>query len=602
MSTAIVESSSVEPVSTAEAVVRPRIWPLLLIAVLEASALTMPFMLNRTGGFFQFGSMVAGPAVGSLLLLIWLLAFSRIPGRVRWTCAALGIGCLIGVMLLVHPEVSPMGVHLFGVPLATISLAIAALCSGNLAWPIRWRVCLAVWCLGLAVMLLFRNSGMRGEMLPELAWRWSASSEARYLELLATQPAGAEAVDSAPGGKVILQAGDWPGFRGAARDGRNLTDRVSSDWKRTPPKLIWERPVGPGWSSFAVVDGRVFTQEQRGESEAVVCWSAETGAELWSHVDEARFWESVAGAGPRATPTFSEGRLFTVGATGLVNCLDAATGKPLWRVDLVELTQASLPQWGFAGSPCVIGSRVFVQAGAPGDDVLALDVATGEVLWRARWDAQGRSGYCSVQPAVLDGVPQILVAHGGGLASYDPDTGRELWRHGLDFPNRIVQPAVLDGRQILFPSGESLGTRLLQVSRQGDQWSVAPMWDAADLEPNFSDMVCHDGHAYGFDRNIFACLDTRDGVVKWKRGRFGSGQVLALTQQGFLLVISEKGDAVLLRANPDRLEEITRFPALRGKSWNHPVVAHGRLYVRNAENAACYEIGEAIDDGPRVAL
>jgi outer membrane protein assembly factor BamB len=575
-------------------VVRPRIWPLVLIALAEALILALPFLLDRTGGFFQFGSMVGGPALGSLLLLIWLLGFSRIPWRVRLIGALVGIGAMVAVMSLVNKEVSPVGVHLFGTPLATLSLAAAALCSGNLAWSVRWKVCLAVWCLGLAVMLLFRNDGMGGEMLPALQWRWSPTSESRYLQSLATRQATKDSASPAPAKppSIRLRPGDWTGFRGAARDSIQATDRLATNWKESPPRQLWKRDVGPGWSSFAIVDGRIFTQEQRGEAEAVVCWSADTGEELWVHTDEARFWESVAGAGPRATPTFADGRLFTTGATGLVNCLDAATGKRIWSVDLKTSAGSATPQWGFAASPCVIGDQVFVQAGAPGDDLLALDARTGEVRWKARWDGRGRSGYCSAHPAQLDGVEQILVTHGGGIASYDLATGDELWRHELEFPNRIIQPGVLDANHVVLPSGESVGTRLLEVTREGSAWKVEPRWDAEDLEPNFSDMVAQGGHLYGFDRNIFVCFDATTGEERWKGGRYGSGQVVSLPAQGLLFVISEKGEAVLLRANPDRLEELGRFRALDGKTWNHPVIAHGRLYVRNGETAACYDIGE----------
>src|SRR5262249_625934 len=145
---------------------------------------------------------------------------------------------------------------------------------------------------------------------------------------------------------VVLQPGDWPGFRGKDRDGRYKGARIATDWDERPPRQVWRQRVGPGWSSFAVVGTRLYTQEQRGPNEAVVCYDAGSGAELWSHEDAARFSETMAGPGPRATPTFHEGKIYAQGATGKLNCLDAATGRVLWSHDVAADSGAALPLWG----------------------------------------------------------------------------------------------------------------------------------------------------------------------------------------------------------------------------------------------------------------
>src|SRR5205814_9602292 len=202
------------------------------------------------------------------------------------------------------------------------------------------------------------------------------------------------------------------------------------DWQQHPPQLLWRHRVGPGWSSFAVVGTRLYTQEQRGEDEVVVCYDTDSGAELWVHQDSARFTEVVAGPGPRATPTFHDGKLYALGAAGRLNCLDAATGRALWSRDIVADSGAKVPQWGFAASPLVAAGVVTVFAGGPeGKSVLGYDAGTGDVAWSA---GMGEFSYCSTQLSRLAGVDQLLVSTEKGVTAFDPSPGTVLWQH--DWP------------------------------------------------------------------------------------------------------------------------------------------------------------------------
>jgi outer membrane protein assembly factor BamB len=370
---------------------------------------------------------------------------------------------------------------------------------------------------------------------------------------------------------------------------------ITGDWAAFPPRLVWRQRVGPAWSSPILVGGLLFTQEQRGNREAVVAYDAASGREDWVHEDDGRFEEGVSGPGPRATPAFAGGRVYALGATGRLNCLDAATGRVIWARDAAADAGATAPQWGFSGSPLVTGNLVIMFAGGNQQkSLLAYRAESGDLAWTA--DA-GTSVYGSPQPATLVGVPQILFFGDKGLAAFDPATGAVLWEHPTPAPGapRSIQPHPLGADQVLVASEADLGLALVEVAHGGSTWSAERRWTSRDLKPAFNDFVVHDGHAYGFDGSIFTCVDLQTGKRRWKGGRYGHGQVVLLADPGLLLVVSETGEVVMLAADPKELRELGRFQAIEGKTWNHPVVARGRLYVRNGEEMACYELAPAAE-------
>lgn len=417
-------------------------------------------------------------------------------------------------------------------------------------------------------------------------WRWTPSAEDLYRAERERRQAEASVPVSAA--ELTVQSGDWPGFRGPQRDSVVRGLSIDTDWKAAPRKL-WRQRVGPGWSSMAVVGNRLFTQEQRDDSEAVVCLDAATGREVWVHSDAARFTDDQAGPGPRATPTFADGRLYALGGTGILNCLDAGTGERMWSHDLVAEMDAHKPIWGFSSSPLIVqGLVVLFAEGEGGQTLLAYDAQSGKLAWTA--DA-GKAGYSSPQRMSVDGMEQILFLGVSGLIGVDPPSGKVLWQLGL--PNaglfRPLQPHSFGDGRILIAS-ESDGVIFVNVQRDGEGWTVARSRTSRSLKPSFNDFVVHDGCIYGFDGSIFCCVDAETGQRRWKEGRYEHGQVLLLEKQSLLLVVSEKGEVILLKANPQEHEEIGRFKAIEGKTWNHPVIAHGRLYVRNGEEMACYQL------------
>ncbi len=312
---------------------------------------------------------------------------------------------------------------------------------------------------------------------------------------------------------------------GAARDARLTGVRIATDWDQKPPRELWRHRVGPAWSSVAVIGDRLFTQEQRGDDELVVCYDVTSGAQRWAHRDATRFNEVVAGPGPRGTPTFDQGNLYALGASGQLNCLDAATGAVHWSHDILADSGGKLPQWGYSGSPLVAEGIVSVFAGGPaGKSVLGYRADTGELAWSA---GEGQLSYCSTQLATIGGSEQLLIATDAGLTAFQPANGEILWRH--DWPTegiaRIVQPSVLGESDILIGTGMGVGTRRISVSSSGDQWPIKELWTTKSFKPYFNDQVVQGDHLYGFDGAVLMCVSLDDGQPRlagpWLRQRAG---------------------------------------------------------------------------------
>jgi outer membrane protein assembly factor BamB len=425
-----------------------------------------------------------------------------------------------------------------------------------------------------------------------MRWRWSQSPEESMLATRksegATEPRRLDTGDIG----LALANPEWPGFRGADRTSRSRGPQISTNWTDRPPRQLWKIPVGPAWSSFAVAGNFLFTQEQRGPMETVVCYEAETGREVWRQGIETRFDDPMGGPGPRATPTLAGGGLFVTGGTGAFLRLDPATGEVVWRHELRTLAGRDAPAWGFAASPLVVGSVAIAYAGGPGDKgLLAFDVASGALRWSA---AAGDHSYSSPQLNTIAGESLVLMLTNAGLVLLDPATGREALNYAWKFINyRALQPHVLGDDTILLATGMSTGTRAIRVTHAGGRLAAEAIWTSRSLKPDFTDFVSYQGYAYGVDGALFTCVDLKTGERRWKGGRYGKGQVVLLENSGLLLVGGEQGQVVLLRADPGGHVEVASFKALEGKTWNHPVVVGDRLFVRNSQEAAGYRLALA---------
>jgi outer membrane protein assembly factor BamB len=537
---------------------------------------------------------ILGGVVGGLAIVVWWLFFSRAPWAERVGALGLMILAPIGTKLLVHESIAGggMGMMIFFLVIPPLCLALVAWAwvSRRLAAVPRVAALLAAVLVSCGCFALLRTGGVSGNGGSDWHWRWTKTPEERLLERAVDAPvsrAGAASAALAPDPTVASEA-EWPGFRGSERDGIVRGARIATDWSASPPVELWRRPIGPAWSSFAVRGNLFYTQEQRGENEIVACYELRTGVPVWTHADAVRFWESNAGAGPRATPTLHGGRVYTLGATGILNALDAATGAVVWSRDAAADTGKAVPGWGFSGSPLVVGDVVIVHAGV----LVAYGLATGE----RRWLGPDRGGsYSSPHLVILDGVEQVLMSSGAGATSVVPADGKVLWEH--DWPGgSIVQPALTADGDVLLNSIDmtgGVGVRRLAVKQGTDGWRLEERWTSKALKPYFNDFVVHGGHAFGFDGSILACIDLADGKRKWKGGRYGNGQLVLLPDEDLLLVLSEEGDLALVAAVPDAFTELARVPALEGKTWNHPVLVGDVLLVRNAEEMAAFRLSLA---------
>ena len=558
-----------------------RLWPGVVIVVLQwLVRFTLPVVAPDLGSF----AVLAGP-IGALAVVVWWVFFSRAPWSERVGAILLMIAGMAATPYILDESIRTgnLGMQFFIYAPAVLSL-------GFVAWAVATRdlpdgrrraAMVATILLACGGWALFRSEGLDGEGAPMLTWRWAETAEER---LLAQADNELAALPAAP---PAAEAG-WPGFRGPDRDGSVSGVRIETDWSASPPVELWRRPIGPGVSSFAVGGDLLYTQEQRGGDEVVASYSVATGEPVWRHQDAARFWDSHVGAGPRGTPALSGGQVYAFGATGILNALDAFDGHVVWSRNAASDTDTKVPEFGFTSSPLVVGDAVVV---AVAGKLAAYAAATGDPRW---FGPKGGGGYSSPHLLTIDGVAQVLLLSGAGATSVAPADGAPLWEYrwpGYSY----LQPALTAGGDLLVSDVEFMpaGMRRLAVRRGPGGWTVEERWSSAGLKPHFNDFVVHRGHAYGFDGSILGCIDAANGERRWKGGRFGHGQLVLLRDQGVLLVLSEHGELALVRATPDRFEELARFQAIEGRTWNHPALVGDFLLVRNGEEMAAFRLSLA---------
>jgi outer membrane protein assembly factor BamB len=552
------------------------LWPGIIIVVLQwLVRFGLPALFPGSGGFGVLGGLAGGLAV-----FIWWAFFSRAARFERWGAVALMIVLLIATSRLVHESVltgmQGMMYFVYTVPVMSLAFVIWAVASRNLSNLLRRVLMVISLLLACGVWTLLRSEGITGEGSAKFVWRWKETSEDRFLSRYG---------DESPAVRPSMEAKDrkaeWPGFRGPNRDAHVHGLRIKTDWHASPPVELWRRPVGPGCSSFAVRGDLFYTQEQRGDEEVIACYSMASGGLVWSHGDSARFWDSHAGAGPRSTPTLKGSRVYTLGATGILNVLDADSGRLIWSRNAALDTGVDIPGWGFTSSPLVIEDVVIV---ALAGTMIAYDVKTGDRQWLG---PDGGKGYSSPHLLNIEGVQQVLLMSEAGATSVIPEDGSVLWEYSCP-RERIIQPALTQDGDLLI-SAEGKGLRRISVDKEPAGWKIEERWKTYQLKPNFNDLVVHEGYVFGFDGPLLVCIDVMDGKRCWKGGRY-SGQLLLLDNQDLLLVVSEKGELVLINASPDKYTELARFPAITGKTWNHPVLTGDILLVRNAREMAAFRL------------
>jgi outer membrane protein assembly factor BamB len=386
----------------------------------------------------------------------------------------------------------------------------------------------------------------------------------------------------------------WTDFRGPNRDGVYSEAAISTDWPPQGPPRLWKQPIGGGYASISFGEGRAYTIEQRRDKEAVTAYDPETGRELWAFSYPASFDEVLGGPGPRATPVDRGGLVYSLGANGDLYALVAATGKPKWSKNILTDNAATNKHWAMAGSPLVMEDKVIVTPGGTnGRSIVAYNRETGAPVWRSLND---RAGYTSPILADLAGRKQIVWISAERAVGIAPEDGKLLWEYpfpaGMDM--NCSQPIAVDESHVLLSSSDAGGAAMLEISKsdKNDGFSAREVWKTNRFKNKFNSSVIRDGYAYGFDEAILACIDLKTGELKWKGGRYGYGQLLLAGDQ--LVITTEEGDVVLVKAAPDGFHEVTRFPAVEGKTWNIPAIDHGLLLVRNSTEMTCFRIGRTL--------
>jgi outer membrane protein assembly factor BamB len=602
-----------------------RFWPAVVIAIVQLLVMFGGPVVAPDAGL-PIGML--GGVVGALAIIVWWVFFSRAPWFERVGAIVLMMVAVWTARAVAHESIvgAGQGNLIFILPIPYLSLALVAwaVATRYLQDGARRATLVAAILLACAPFALIRTDGVSGTV-SQFHWRWTPTAEQLLLAQGGDEPkplppsaapapsatpveipketptargsAPPVAIPVAPAAEKIEPAAkaatdtpaEWPGFRGPGRDSVVRGVRIETDWTKSPPVVIWRRAIGPGWSSFAVRGDLLYTQEQRGDDELVSCYRMSTGEPVWRHRDAVRFYESNGGAGPRATPTLSHGRVYTLGATAVLNALDAGTGSVVWSRNAASDTGRKIPDWGISSSPLVVDDMVIV---AVSGTLAAYDLATGKPRWTG---PQHGGSYSSPQLVTIDGVAQVLLLSAPGAVSVSPADGKLLWEHTWE-GGAIVQPGRTADGGILINAMSmmgGLGTRRLAVAHGAGGWTVEERWTSNGLKPYYNDFVVHKGHAYGFDGNILASIDLEDGKRTWKGGRYGNGQLVLLADQDLLLVSSEDGELALVSATPDKFTELARFPALDAKTWNHPVIVGDLLLIRNGEEMAAFRLPPA---------
>jgi outer membrane protein assembly factor BamB len=466
-----------------------------------------------------------------------------------------------------------------------------------------------------------RRIHFSGDSLGSIEWKWQKTADQRLEEYQASL--GKQEPASAVPAEFAIGPDDMASYRGPARDGVVSGPPLCQDWQASPPKVEWKHQVGGGYAQPVVVGNSLVTIEQRRDSEVVVAYDATTGRELWTYSSPGKFDETLGGPGPRSTPSIHEGRIYSLGALGHLACLDLATGTKIWSRELLQELNVSNQEWGITSSPLVDGDRLIVNVGGYyGGGLIAVKLSDGTDLWQSEGitavkdhppkiaaveleksgdvvpadsdhappanpgGGRNRAGYCSPVIVTLAGVKQILNFDGLGLWGHDSADGHILWFHHFENGPGVnaAQPILLPEDRVLISASYGFGSRLLKITQDNGKWSIEPLWkDAKSLESKMSSPVLVEGYVYGLDEGFLTCIDPATGKQTWKKSRdarYGHGQLLV--NNGLILVLSEYGDVVLIKPQPDKLVQLGKLHVLDGeKTWNPPALARGKLYVRN---------------------
>jgi len=376
---------------------------------------------------------------------------------------------------------------------------------------------------------------------------------------------------------------DWPAFRGPNADGMATFTGINKAWTQRAPRRLWRFGLGDkGYAGPSVAQGMVFIIDHKGDKDIVRALNLQTGKAVWQYAYADTSSHNYGFA--RATPTYSEGRLYTLSRLGLLHCLEASSGRMIWSRNLVSEFGGKRPQWDYAASPLVDGSKLIVCPGGQ-TGIAALDKTSGQTLWTG--GVGGLAGYATPVLATLNGRKQYVVFAGQALYGADADSGRTLWQTPwkTNYDVNAATPIVAEG-YVFVTSGYSVGCGLFEIVSS----RAKPVWANKDLQSHFNSPIYCGGYLYGIgDPGNLVCINPSGGAVIWRQSGFEKGGLVYV--DGTLIAMDGKGgDVVMVAANASSYQELGRFRPLGGQSWTAPIAAQGKLLIRNTQTLACFDL------------
>ena len=393
-------------------------------------------------------------------------------------------------------------------------------------------------------------------------------------------------------------AADWPGYRGPNQDGIS-PEKLNLKWDSAKPKVLWKVPLNTGFSSFAVAEGKAFTQVVRvlnnEPREICVALDAATGKELWAaDVAVGKGYNGGGpGDGPRATPAVSDGVVLVLTPDLVFHALDAQTGKALWTHDLIKEYAAKNIQWNSAASPVVDGDLVFVMGGGAGQSLLAFHKKTGQLVWKAGTEA---ITHATPVVATILGERQVIFYCQSGLVALSVKDGKALWLFPFKYKTSSASSPVVSGDIVYCSAGYDVGGGACKIAKAGFAFTATPLWQTPgnkEVANHWSTPVCKDGYLYGMfsfkspGKGPLKCVEIATGAVHWTQPGFGQGNVVLV--DGTLLALADNGDLVVVDPTPAAYKETGRIKAVEGKCWSTPAVSNGCIYVRSTQEGACLD-------------
>lgn len=381
--------------------------------------------------------------------------------------------------------------------------------------------------------------------------------------------------------------GDWPRWRGVNFDGASPETGLPSSWPASGLKELWRVPLGAGYSGISVVQGRLFTMASVGNDEFVICLDAASGRPLWKFRTASNY-ENNFGGGPRAQPTVEGGRVYALGAKADLVCLHAADGQKIWEMSIEGQFNSQIPRqwWGFSMSPLIEGDMLIINPGGRSASVVALNKADGKLIWKS---GEGGPAYASPIAVTVGGVRQAIAFSSSAVMGLDPKTGKVYWTFPWTtrFDANIATP-LLAGDHLFISTGYGTGCALLKLSAEGGVPKASEVYRNKEMKNHFNSSVAFQDHVYGFDDAALKCLELKTGRAKWEQQGFAKGSLLLA--DGHLIILGERGDLAMAKAAPDGYEEKSRMKVFNTKTWTMPTLAGGKLYLRDEKEIVCLQL------------